>query len=110
MSRFAIFYNSADLEPLETGLMSLDLGLPDRLIALSFWNAGIKNWREAPMAPLDHADGDRDCRIVVADALVDTMADFRNLLLRIASSTNVPLLRKLSEDMGRFSGAVEPWP
>lgn len=119
---FAVFYNLSDLQAAVDGLNRQDIPQADRALAQAFWNAGLSGYATAPLAPEDRrcVDSplgricDNDCRIVVVDGKYQgktlTLQQLRDLLVRIAVTANVPYLRSLSNDMGGYQGAAEPWP
>jgi hypothetical protein len=119
---FAVFYNLLDLQDATAGLNRQDIPTGDKALAQAIWNAGFSGYATAPLAPddrrcVDTPDGricDPDCRIVVIDGKYQgktiTLQQLRDLLNRIADTTGVNYLRALSNDMGGYQGAAEPWP
>jgi hypothetical protein len=110
VARFAVFYNPADLLPIELEALRLDMSLADRRLAADIWAGGLKDWRVAPIASVERQEGDVETRIVVIDAPGRNLAEFVDFLRRRAVATGNALLRKLGDDMSRSSGGVEPWP
>lgn len=108
IARFAIFYNSADLAPIEAEAVRLDMSLADRRLAADIWAGGLKDWRTAPIAT--RAEDSGDCRVVVIDAPGRSLADLVDFLRRRAVATGNAMLRKLGDDISRASGGAEPWP
>lgn len=111
---FAIFYNPQDLTDLQTGLGRSDIPQADRSLVTSFWNAGINTWATAPQAPLAYQSGDATTKMIVISGRHQgqdlTLAQFRALLYRLATSLNLPILAALADDMANRDGAKDPWP
>lgn len=112
---FAIFYNREDATRIAAEFTRADLPNADRAFALSCWNAGLNTWNQFNPAPPNH-DGppNGDANIIVVNGKHQgkdiTLAQFRAFLYRYADAAGAEYLRALADDMGGYSGAVEPWP
>lgn len=110
---FAIFYNDVDMDFVELWMRgnANQLTQADRQLALQYWNGGVKDWKNSPMAQSPYEQfipTNTARRIVVSNG---ALLEFRQLLYRIAQQIPAAsYLKALADDMGRNCGGVEPWP
>ena len=106
---FAIFYNREDLTPIAAEATNVSLPQSLKQYATKLWNAGVKNWGSAPVAPEQYRDNDPDCRILVLSGQGITKQATIDWLRAVAAA--VPgawYMATIAEDMQ--GTAVEPWP
>ena len=112
---FAIFYNREDATRIAAEFTRADLPQADKAFAQSCWSAGLDTWNQDNPAPPEH-DGppNGDANIVIISGKHQgstiTLQQFRDFLYRYADNAGAEYLRALANDMGGWSGAVEPWP
>jgi hypothetical protein len=110
---FAIFYNREDATRIAAEFTRSDLPPADRNFAMSCWNAGLSQWNvENPDTRPDEPP--TDANVIVIDGKHQgqtiTLQQFRDFLYRYSAASGASYLSALADDMGRKSGAEEPWP
>ena len=112
---FAIFYNREDATRIAAEFTRADLPQADKSFAQSCWNAGLNMWNQDNPAPAEHdgpPQGDANIIVVAGKHQGNpiTLQQFRDFLYRYSTATGAQYLAALADDMGGWSGAVEPWP
>lgn len=109
MARFAIFYNREDLSAIAAEATNPGLTPAERQTAQRYWNAGIKDWASAPVAPPDRQDGDPDTRILIVDGQQVSLQGLVDFLNAIGNKYPGALyMTAIGDDLARTG--VEPWP
>lgn len=109
MARFAIFYNRFDMSAIAAEATNPGLTPQERQVAQKYWNAGIKDWSSAPLAPADRMDGDPDTRIVIVDGSQVSLQGLIDFLNAVGNKyPGAYYMTAIADDLSRT--AVEPWP
>lgn len=118
---YAIFYNHQDLTAIAANVEATLAGNYDQYLTVQernnakqvfqrAWTGGLSGWSTSPLAPLEHRD-DVDCRIVVVTGQQVSLQALRQVLYLLAQKVpGAAYMRAISDDLGGWSGAVEPWP
>ena len=107
---FTIFYNLNDLKILIDGLSRVDLPESDKILALKYLDAGLKNWDTAPLgqSPFEEPIPTNTARVVTVGGENTSLVEFRTLLYRIAKQfPDTSYLKSLADDMTGNCGAIE---
>ena len=118
VTTFAILYNREDLSAIAADATNPGLSNADRNEANRYWNAGIKNWSTAPIAPVEFrctttsggtTTCDDDMRLLVVSGQNVSKAGLVALLRRIGSTyPGAEYMDAIGDDVART--AIEPWP
>lgn len=110
---FAIFYNREDATRIAAEFTRSDLPPADRSFAQSCWNAGLNTWNVENPDPRPE-EQPTDANMVIVNGKHQgqtiTLQQFRDFLYRWSTAPGAIYLAALADDMGRKSGAEEPWP
>lgn len=113
---FAIFYELSDLSAIAGSINDVNLPNTIRQRVKKYWDAGLSEWATAPFGQVPGSTSAPLSRMIVISGSGLTLADFRQLLLDVATffggaSGGAQYLITLSGDMANGGdGAREPWP
>lgn len=119
---YAIFYEHQDLTAIAANVSATLSNNYDQFLTAQerntakqtfqkAWNGGLKNWSTAPIAPVEHQEGDPNMRIVVVSGNGVFLQDLRVALYLLAQRVpGAEYMAAIADDLAGASAAVEPWP